>query len=135
MCNCEVPTHFGFLFSTRPSCDLFVSLSNLYIFIQVFVDALSNAPISARRSLFTTLSDSLGERSLPIISLLLLLQEISLGDDDGHDGDDDSARTNRVEFVHQIMHGKDSRAQARGWGMTGHTEVLEIYLAMCLSVV
>lgn len=52
---------------------------------------------------------------MPIVSALLLQQAVSF--DDGHDGDDDdSARTNRVDFVHQIMHGKDSRVQARGWG-------------------
>ncbi|CAN0482306.1 unnamed protein product, partial [Scytosiphon promiscuus] len=39
---------------------------------QVFVDALGDAPVHARRLLFGTLVDSLGDDSLAILSALLL---------------------------------------------------------------
>lgn len=55
---------------------------------------------------------------MPIVSALLLQEAISFDKDD-----DDSARTNRVEFVHQIMHVKDSRVQVRSWGLTSRQKV------------
>ena len=80
----------------------------------MFVDALDDAPVHARRALFSTLIDSLGEESLTIISTLLLRRAVSLsvscdGDVDG--GGVEDRTTALVEFVHQTVHCSGARAQ------------------------
>lgn len=83
---------------------------------QVFVDALDDAPVHARRALFSTLIDSLGEESLAIMSTLLLRRAVSLsvscdGDVDGAGGGGEERTTALVEFVHQTVHCSGARAQ------------------------
>eukprot|EP00903_Cladosiphon_okamuranus_P012984 g12116.t2 len=86
--------------------------------VKVFVDALDEAPVHARRTLFSTLIDSLGEKSLAIVSALLLRRAVSLslscdGDVDGAGGEGEEKTTALVEFVHQTVHCSGAEAQVR----------------------
>ncbi|CAM9175365.1 unnamed protein product [Ectocarpus sp. 12 AP-2014] len=82
--------------------------------VQVFVEALDNAPAHARRALFSTLVDSLGEESLAIMSALLLRRAVSAGGPDvgGRSGNEETT-TALIEFVHQTIHRSRARGQVR----------------------
>lgn len=88
------------------------------------MDALGEAPVHARRLLFGTLVDSLGDDSLAIISALLLRQAVTLENggkgrrgrggkkkrtsekDEGED-----ASSTLTEFAHQTVHSSGGQAQ------------------------
>lgn len=98
----------------------FGKLTNCQINIEfvwkVFVEALDDAPAHARRALFSTLVDSLGEESLAIISALLLRRAVSFsGSDVGGKSADVETTSALIEFVHQTIH----RSRARGQVKTG----------------
>lgn len=82
---------------------------------QVFVDALDNAPVHARRALFSTLIDSLGEESRAIITALLLRRAVSSSGLGGVGPEAFSVNdtTALVEFVHQTLHCSRAEAQVR----------------------
>ncbi|CAM9340670.1 unnamed protein product [Ectocarpus sp. 12 AP-2014] len=82
--------------------------------VQVFVEALDDAPAHARRALFSTLVDSLGEESLSIMSALLLRRAVSVGGPDvvGRSGDEETTSA-LIEFVHQTIHRSRARGQVR----------------------
>lgn len=81
------------------------------------MDALDDAPVHARRALFSTLIDSLGEESLAIMSALLLRRAVSLplscdgGEVGGAAGEGAEKTTALVEFVHQTVHCSGAQAQ------------------------
>lgn len=81
------------------------------------MDALDDAPVHARRALFSTLIDSLGEESLAIMSALLLRRAVSLplsrDGDVGAGGEGEEKTTALVEFVHQTVHCSGAQAQVR----------------------
>ncbi|CAM9439904.1 unnamed protein product [Ectocarpus sp. 6 AP-2014] len=82
--------------------------------VQVFVEALDDAPAHARRALFSTLVDSLGEESLAIMSALLLRRAVfSGGPDVGGKSADQETTAALIEFVHQSIHRSRARGQVR----------------------
>ncbi|CBJ49062.1 conserved unknown protein [Ectocarpus siliculosus] len=82
--------------------------------VQVFVEALDDAPAHARRALFSTLVDSLGEESLAIMSALLLRRAVSSGRPDvGGKSADEETTSALIEFVHQTIHRSRARGQVR----------------------
>lgn len=109
----------------------------------MFVDALDDAPVHARRALFSTLIGSLGEESLAIMSSLLLQRAVSLlsgvGDGDG-DGVEEE-KTALVEFVHQTVHCSGAQAQVREKGVASvelphlpHYSSTSCWYLICLSL-
>lgn len=86
---------------------------------QVFVDALDDASVHARRALFSTLIDSLGEESLVIMSALLLRRAASPPSSGGDSSgivvaeEEEEATSALVEFVHQTVHCSAAQAQVR----------------------
>lgn len=84
---------------------------------QVFVDALDDAPVHARRALFSTLVDALGEESRAIMSALLLRQAVSAVSVSGVGSKpasvDEEETAALVEFVHQTVHCSGVQAQVR----------------------
>lgn len=95
--------------------------ANVNVFIsgatsnQVFVDALDDAPVHARRALFSTLIVSLGEESLAIMSSLLLQRAVSLSSGVSVSVGSEE-KTALVEFVHQTVHCSGAQAQVREKG-------------------
>ncbi|CAM9545090.1 unnamed protein product [Scytosiphon promiscuus] len=86
--------------------------------VQVFVEALDDAPVHARRALFSTLIASLGEESLVIMSALLLKQAVSpslagVGGDEGVVAEEEEATSALVEFVHQTVHCSAAHSQVK----------------------
>eukprot|EP00752_Nemacystus_decipiens_P002133 g2034.t1 len=88
--------------------------------VEVFVDALDDAPVHARRALFSTLIDSLGEESLAIMSAMLLRKAVFLSlSGDGCEaggvggGEGEEKTTALVEFIHQTVHCSGAKAQVR----------------------
>lgn len=80
------------------------------------MDALCDAPVHARRTLFGTLVESLGEDSLAIMSALLLRRAVSVerGDDKkSSPGVDEEVSSVMVDFVHQTVHCSGAQAQVR----------------------
>lgn len=89
------------------------------------MDALDDAPVHARRALFSTLIDSLGEESLAIMSAVLLRRAVSpsllCGGDAGGSGDEGEEKTTAlVEFVHQTVHCSGAEAQVSQRTVTSH---------------
>ncbi|CAM9381439.1 unnamed protein product [Ectocarpus fasciculatus] len=78
--------------------------------VQVFVEALDDAPAHTRRALFSTLIDSLGEESLAIMSALLLRRAVSSG---GGKAVDEETTSALIEFVHQTIHRSRAQGQVR----------------------
>ncbi|CAM9932769.1 unnamed protein product, partial [Ectocarpus sp. 13 AM-2016] len=85
-----------------------------HIVVQVFVEALDDGPAHARRALFSTLVDSLGEESLAIMSALLLRRAVSAGGPNvsGRSADEETTSA-LIEFVHQTIHRSRARGQVR----------------------
>lgn len=75
------------------------------------MDALDGAPVHARRALFSTLIDSLGEESRAIMSALLLKRAVSLASGRGVGDEEETCAL--VEFVHQTVHCSGAQAQVR----------------------
>lgn len=80
----------------------------------MFVDALDDAPVHARRALFSTLIESLGGASLAIMSSLLLQRAVSLSSGLSAGDGMEEEKTALVEFVHQTVHCSGAQAQVRG---------------------
>lgn len=98
------------------------------------MDALADAPVHARRLLFGTLVDSLGDDSLAILSALLLRRAVAVEEKDGRGGkknkraseQEEDASYNLVEFAHQTVHCSGGKAQV---GILG---LLEFCVCCCL---
>lgn len=80
-------------------------------YCQVFVDALTTAPVHTRRALFGTLVDALGDASLAISSCLLLLDACSTTVKTKRPVRDVDLGAENMEFVHQICHLSGPRSQ------------------------
>ena len=82
------------------------------------MDALGDAPVHARRLLFGTLVDSLGDDSLAILSALLLRRAVAVEEKDERGGkkktrasEQEDASSTLVEFAHQTVHCSGGKSQ------------------------
>lgn len=83
------------------------------------MDALGDAPVHARRLLFGTLVDSLGDDSLAILSALLLRRAVTVEEKAGRGGkkkrasEEEDPSSTLVEVAHQTVHGSGGQAQVK----------------------
>lgn len=78
---------------------------------QVFVDALTTAPVHTRRALFGTLVDALGDAALPISSCLLLVEASRTKVNSESPARHVDLDWEKFEFIHQICHLSGARSQ------------------------